>query len=252
MSENGIKITDFHAHILPAMDDGSRSPEESIKMLKQLRLKGVERVVATPHFYPKQEDPDCFLKRRAESCLMLSSAIKFAELSDGEIPEICIGAEVAYYSGMSLSRRIKELCIKGTNVMLLEMPFCKWTDSVVGEVCKMQREMGIQIVLAHVDRYFNFFDKATLFQLKTNRVMLQVNSDPFLRFFSGRRVLKLVQMARVDVLGSDMHNLESRPANIDAAMRVIKEKGYDSRLKKMMSTADALLCDAYGLSDVSN
>lgn len=241
-----IMVTDFHAHILPMMDDGSQSPEESLKMLELLRSQGVGRVVATPHFYPKQEDPDSFFERRGDSVTMLRSAIEFAGLGD-TLPKICIGAEVAYYNGMSLSRRIKDLCIEGTNVMLLEMPFCKWSDSVVNEVCKMQRELGIQIVLAHIDRYFQYVDAAKLFKLKSYRVMMQVNADPFLRFFSGRRVFRLLQVNEINVMGSDFHNLDTRVSNMDAAMKAMIDKGYGSKLQSIMKTADELLSEAVTL-----
>lgn len=241
------RITDFHSHILPMMDDGSQSPEESLRMLKLLKAQGVERVVATPHFYPKQENPDSFLKRREEAAVMLRSAIKFAELGESDVPEVLVGAEVAYYNGMSLSNRIRELCIEGTNVMLLEMPFCKWSDSVVSEVCKMQRELGLQIVLAHVDRYMQYVDSAKLFKLKSYRVLMQVNADPFLRFFSGRKMLKLLQTGTANVLGSDFHNLEERSSHMDEAMQTIIDRGYGERLEKMMAHADELLKQAVPL-----
>ena len=59
--------TDFHSHILPCMDDGARSAEESVKMLEALRDSGVDRVVLTPHFYRQKEDIVSFLSRRQAS-----------------------------------------------------------------------------------------------------------------------------------------------------------------------------------------
>ena len=58
-----MKITDFHSHILPFMDDGSKSVEESLDMLRLLKSQGVDRVVLTPHFYPNYEDPEQFLSK---------------------------------------------------------------------------------------------------------------------------------------------------------------------------------------------
>ena len=229
------------------MDDGSDSAERSLEMLRLLRSQGVSRVVATPHFYPKKEDPDSFLKRRRDCAAMLRSAIEFSGMDKSLIPEVCIGAEVAYYNGMSLTNRIRELCIEGTNVMLLEMPFCKWSDSVVSEVCKMQRELGLQIVLAHVDRYMQYVDSAKLFKLKSYRVLMQVNADPFLRFFSGHKMLKLLQTGTANVLGSDFHNLEERSSHMDEAMQTIIDRGYGERLEKMMAHADELLKQAVPL-----
>ena len=246
MMQNAKKplVTDFHSHILPFMDDGSASIEDSLEMLKLLRAQGVDRVVATPHFYPKQEDPESFLQRRAQSAQMLRSAILFSGLDKSEIPEIYIGAEVAYFGGMSLYKNIGDLCIEGTSVMLVEMPFSKWTDVVVSEVCRVKNELGIQVVLAHVDRYGHYYDFQKLFKLKTHRVIMQANADPFLRFIPCRRLLKMINMGMIGVLGSDFHNMTERPSNMDEAMEIIRARGFGAKLDAMMNKAEDLLSEA--------
>ena len=55
-------MIDFHTHILPEMDDGSESVEESIQMLELSAGQGVKWMVATPHFYADREDPKTFLE----------------------------------------------------------------------------------------------------------------------------------------------------------------------------------------------
>ena len=60
-------IIDFHSHILPGIDDGSRSLEESLEMLSLEAQCGIRHVVATPHFYPGHDHPSRFLARRAFS-----------------------------------------------------------------------------------------------------------------------------------------------------------------------------------------
>ena len=57
-------MVDFHTHILPKMDDGSRSSEESVAMLRMLAEQGIKRVVLTPHYYPEAESPEDCLRRR--------------------------------------------------------------------------------------------------------------------------------------------------------------------------------------------
>lgn len=57
-------LTDYHCHILPKMDDGSESVEMSIKMLEMMKLQGVDRIIATPHFYAHRErSVERFLER---------------------------------------------------------------------------------------------------------------------------------------------------------------------------------------------
>ena len=71
-------MTDFHSHILPGIDDGCKTVEESIKALRMMADYGVDRVAATPHFYASQsgETPDEFLVRRNAAEEKLREAMK--------------------------------------------------------------------------------------------------------------------------------------------------------------------------------
>ena len=60
-------MIDWHSHILPAMDDGSRDAEESRLMPELLKAQGIQTVVATPHFYANEESVETFLQRRHDS-----------------------------------------------------------------------------------------------------------------------------------------------------------------------------------------
>ena len=86
-------MIDWHSHILPAMDDGSRCVEESIEMLDLLAEQGVSCVIATPHFLANEESVDRFLQRRRASYDALMQAV-----SENH-PTVLCGAEVKYYAG---------------------------------------------------------------------------------------------------------------------------------------------------------
>ena len=60
-------MVDFHTHVLPRIDDGSGSTEESLSLLESLRSQGVDIVCATSHFYPAEQDPESFLRRRGKA-----------------------------------------------------------------------------------------------------------------------------------------------------------------------------------------
>ena len=55
---------DFHTHILPGIDDGSRNVEMSLRMLAAQREQQVDEIVATPHFYAQKDSVEEFLLRR--------------------------------------------------------------------------------------------------------------------------------------------------------------------------------------------
>ena len=107
-------ITDFHTHILPGVDDGSRSVEMSVEMLKKMAEQGITRVVAMPHFYAHRDTPNRFLMRRSRAEVALRQEMeKYADL-----PEIIVGAEVYYFPGMSNSDMLPAMTINGTNYIL--------------------------------------------------------------------------------------------------------------------------------------
>ena len=65
-------MIDFHTHVLPSVDDGSSSVEESIRMLKSMEAQGVKKALLTPHFYAYQTDVESFyLKRESASELLV-------------------------------------------------------------------------------------------------------------------------------------------------------------------------------------
>ena len=68
-------MIDFHTHILPGIDDGSRNSEESIQMLNLEQEQGITKIVFTPHFYANRNSVERFLKRREASYERLLSKV---------------------------------------------------------------------------------------------------------------------------------------------------------------------------------
>ena len=58
-------MIDIHSHILPCVDDGSESIEESLQLLQIMKEQGITAVIATPHFYPHEDNLDDFLEKTA-------------------------------------------------------------------------------------------------------------------------------------------------------------------------------------------
>ena len=128
-------MIDLHAHILPQMDDGSQSPAETAALLDLLGLQGVRTVAATPHFYPFRETPDAFLRRRQASAAQMLPATE-------NQPKVLLGAEVAYFSGISRCEEIIPLQIADTKLLLIEMPFDHWSNTMVDEICRIPEQLG--------------------------------------------------------------------------------------------------------------
>lgn len=224
-------MIDFHSHILPGVDDGSKDLEMTQQMLEQMNQQGIQAVVATPHFYATSDRPDRFLQRRAKALQ------KVAALEEG-YPQIIPGAEVAYFEGMSRSGVLEPMQLGESGMLLVEMPFCAWTKRMIHEVCEIRTQTGLTPVLAHVDRYRHrkqlprFID-----QLLEAGVLFQCNADIFLRPIRRKRVLKLLKEGKIHFLGSDAHNLTTRPPQMEEAMQVIAKKLGAETLEKLHASA---------------
>lgn len=220
-------MVDIHTHILPQMDDGSSSVEETLQMLQQLRQQGVKTVVATPHFYPRSDNPKAFLARRTASVALLPAM-------EEALPQILLGAEVGYFTGMSRSEELQDLQLGQTGLLLIEMPFDNWTDRIVQEVCEIPAKRGLQPVIAHVNRYRNKgqLGKYGQFLLREG-ILFQCNADAFDKLFSRNWTLKALRKGQIHFLGSDCHNCTARPPKIAAARRTILKKAGKAPLEQI-------------------
>lgn len=219
--ENLIRF-DLHSHILPKMDDGSKSSSESLEMLEKLFADGVISVVATPHFYPWEDEPKAFFERRAASCARLYEVMR--ENEEKQFPIVYVGAEVGFYRGLSTYKDLPDLCIVGTDHILIEMPFERWSRTMVEEVIFMKKTRGVTPVIAHIERYFSYIDESMLDALIEAGCVIQCNVEPLLKFFSRRKVLDLIKRERIHVLGSDSHNMTSRAPRVAEATALLKDK----------------------------
>ena len=123
-------MIDVHCHILPGIDDGSRNTEESKALISEEMNQGINTIIFTPHFYAQRDSVGHFLEKRANSFSRLQSAVQFDKI--GLKPHL--GAEVYYFGGIGKAEMVPELCVTGTDILLLEMPFGQWTKAVYEDV----------------------------------------------------------------------------------------------------------------------
>lgn len=213
-------MIDFHTHILPGMDDGSKSADESLAMLESLRKQGIRKVAATPHFYANDESVDTFLARREKSFAVLKD-----RLTDSM--QVLAGAEVRYYEGISRLPDLKKLRISGTKFVLLEMPFSPWTEYSVREIIDIAAQGKVTPVLAHIDRYLPMLKKSVLPRLLNSGVLMQVNSSFISGFFTRAKAFSMLRTNQIHFIGSDCHNLMDRPPDIAKAFSLIRRKFGD-------------------------
>lgn len=231
-------VTDFHSHILPGIDDGSASVEESIALLTMEAEQGVRRVVATPHFYAGYDSPERFLENRdrAESLLRVEMA------RHGGLPELLIGAEVYFFRGMSESDLLPQLTIRGKSCILIEMPPAPWQTDHFWELERIWERRGIVPIIAHVDRYIGPFRTWGIPQrLAQLPVMVQANGAFFLERGTSAMAMRMLKADQIQLLGSDCHNMTVRKPNLSAALDRIQRKLGDGAIAGIREYEEKLL-----------
>lgn len=202
-------MIDFHTHILPCMDDGSDSIKTSLSMLRAEAKQGIEAVVLTSHFYAQQNSPEVFLERRQRAWHQLQPYLW------PELPDAYLGAEVQYFEGICSVDGIRELRIEGTEYLLLEMPFCHWPNRVVEDVLELNEWNGVQIVLAHIERYINMQPKDIWQYLRNGGILMQSNVSFFENWRTRHKAMSMLANGEIHFLGSDCHNMNTRRPNWD-------------------------------------
>lgn len=226
-------MIDWHSHILPGMDDGSRNLAESVSMLEMQKAQGIRTVIATPHFYANDESVAVFLERRAGAFEALKERLR------ADLPQVMLGAEVRYYQGISRMENLEALRLEKSKLLLLEMPMTGWTEYMVRELVELSGKSSIQIVLAHIERYLNLQKSSVWERLRENGILMQTNASFFTSFATKRKAIALLEEGYVQFVGSDCHNLTSRSPQIGKAYAVIRKKLGDEYLNQM---------NAYGYS----
>lgn len=236
------EFCDMHSHLLPGMDDGCKSVEESVRVLRSSYDQGVRQIFATPHYYPV-ETVDTFLKRREAAMQALSKRLEQVELP---VPQICLGAEVAYRPGIGYQEDLEKLCLGKSRYMLLEMPSSPWSDEVVRSVRNMCSTKGIIPIIAHIEYCMPMQSRDVLMRILEQDVLVQMNAGCLLRFSSRGNGRRLLKNGVVQLLGTDCHNMTSRKPNMGLAMAYLEKKGMTRTVREITALSQSIFREAFG------
>lgn len=232
-------MIDFHMHVLPGIDDGSKDVATSVKMLRASAAYGIDTVCATSHFYAHDNSISKFLARRqaAYDQLMDTAARR------NDLPAVRLGAEVLFFTGISTVDDLEKLCLEGTDLLLLEMPFIRWTEHMLREV-EAIRMRGLQPVAAHIERYMSIQPRRLLNNFFGLGTYIQCNASFFTSRKTARHALGMLRRGQIQFLGSDAHNMAGRAPDLGAALAVIDRKLGASVVNAFMANAEDLVADS--------
>ena len=214
-------IVDIHSHIIPGIDDGSKSMEMTLEMLKNAEIEGIKEIVATPHY------------------LLEYGEAKIEEVKD-HVNKINLILEkekidLKVYSGQEVyfTEKIIEDYIEGnigtindSRYMLIEFPMQKFDENTFDFLYELQVR-GIVPIIAHPERYKFFIENSFLINNFINEgYLFQVNAGSIEGKF-GERVKKTANMFLdnkiYSFIGSDAHNNTSRNTGLKNAITLIKQ-----------------------------
>ena len=119
-------------------------------------------------------------------------------------PKIILGAEVLICDGIARLPDLEKLCLEGTNILLLEMPFTHWTESHFESVEEILERKDIRPIIAHADRY----QPDDIDRLLDYEIPLQLNVNSLCSLFMPKHLKSWIEYGYVYALGSDIHGAE--------------------------------------------
>lgn len=229
---NMAGIIDFHTHILPGIDDGSKNVEQSCEMLGALKAQGVSAVVLTPHFYTHKIHMEDFLKQRQGAWESLRST------GAGGSIELRLGAELYLTDYIFNYEDITPLCITGTRYLLTEMSFqSRFGASAFGRLQRLMADFNVTPILAHIERYPPILqDRDVADELLDMGCVMQVNVSSLAAKprIVQKRLLRMIEDGDVQLLGTDCHNMDSRKPDFETGLRVLKKKLGQAYLDRLI------------------
>ncbi|MCK3935103.1 tyrosine protein phosphatase [Streptococcus suis] len=229
-------MIDIHSHIIFGVDDGPKTIEESLELIRVARQQGVRIIVATSHRRKGMfETPEK---------VIMANFNKLKEAVKERYPDLrlCYGGELYYSKNlMEKLEKNKVPTINGSRYILLEFSMnTPWKDiqKAVNEV----KLLGLTPVIAHIERYDALaFHAERVEELIEKGCYTQVNSSHVLKpgLIGDRskefkkRVQFFLENDLVHCVASDMHNTTTRPPFMKQAYQIVKEEYGEDRAKAL-------------------
>lgn len=225
-------MIDFHSHIIPQIDDGSRSMEETISMLREAKSVGFNKIISTSHYYLSQYVEEELQRKNS----LIEIANKFYETAGEEI-KLILGSEIYITPDIiDLLKENKASVINGTRYVLFELPLNGEPFGLKETIFRLI-ENGYKPIIAHPERYpFVQDDPNSLLELIDMGVLFQSNLGSIIGIYGNsakKTVKKLLQSDMIHFLGSDCHRANSIYPKIPKMVQEIEKIIGERRLREL-------------------
>ena len=232
-------LTDMHCHVLPGVDDGPKTMDETEAVLKEAVSQGISTMIVTPHYHP-----DRYMVSSEQIGHALTSVRRMCTEKGIRIT-LLPGQECLWHSDLVEALNTgRALTLNGTRYVLVEfMPWTIFRD--IFDAVSILGMNGYIPIIAHFERYECLLKRTDrLSELKNAGALLQLNFDRLLdkeTLFRKNIWKRLLQDGYVDFLGSDTHGTHFRPLHVQEALETVSASVDLEILDRVMSDNIGLL-----------
>jgi protein-tyrosine phosphatase len=234
LTDYGQMAVDIHSHFIPGIDDGVKTLDESIFLLRRLEALGFKKIITSPHVMADgyNNSPETILSGRdAVREALKANAIDIEFDATGE-----------YNIDEAMYERIekKQLLPFGHNYIMVEMPFLA-KPVIMGDIMYKLQTAGYNVILAHPERYAYFHenDFDAYNSLKDRNLLFQINIGSLVGTYGKAAKFtaeRMIDENMVNFVGTDMHGIK----HLEILEQCLKQKyfarilNYDKLLNKTL------------------
>jgi protein-tyrosine phosphatase len=229
-----VDMIDLHTHILPGIDDGSRSMEASVTMAEMALDSGTTMLVATPHANQMGRFENFFTKELFRRFRGLKE-----ELEEEEIPlKLYLGMEIFASEDMGEKIRRKQLIgLNGSRYYLVEFGFHEEPERIERYLDILDKAGAVPLI-AHPERYDCVKDDTDIVaQWKNRGALIQLNQGSLLGHFgttAAQAGKELLERSLVTCVASDAHGTRGRTPGLEEAQHLLRAFLGDETTKELL------------------
>lgn len=194
----------MHSHLIPGIDDGARTMEDSLNLVKEMHRLGFSKLITTPHIQSE------FYKNTPEIILSGLEKLRGAIAAENIPVQVEAAAEYLLDDGFEEKMKIGSLLSFSDKYILVEISYYSPPPNLKSLIFNLQCD-GYKVILAHPERYSYWFNDFGKYEdLKERGVFFQLNTVSLAGYYPSpvkKFAEKLIDKGMIDFIGSDMHNM---------------------------------------------